>query len=446
MLQQQQERLAEAFRDRLGGFVREALEDPVVIEVMVNGCGRVWLDTMDRGRIATSTVSLGEGIVAGVQHLDPAGADRIKLHELAAIGIKSARLIDLNVMIDLHARCRRGNDTVRGTDDLGCRAIVLDEMNGFRLVVRFKPADEFDRGAIESIDILIIVADGEEAETAVIIFERSAGDGRDQVIGSPADILILIDEDPDQSRPSATSQNACKGAIALIHSLSLFGTTAKTEPQHDSWPPTWRLPSGAIQVDASYKEPARQKLVDKSTRAVAFLAIMIAVLGHAQWPFPELTVLILRAASAEASAAIPELAAARLIIGMFAVGIIIGAYRLSLAALGLDQGRTRVTFEHDSIVIDGHVFDRRVSHGFDLEQHHLSKQEDHRDRQQQISTPLYYRESYVATFQYGERRIEIAEILGKKAATRLIGRLQCLQKARTDAVIHPCDIPASRRS
>jgi Flp pilus assembly CpaF family ATPase len=54
MLQQQQHRLADAFRHRLGGFVREALGDPNIIEVMVNDSGRVWLDTLDRGRIARS--------------------------------------------------------------------------------------------------------------------------------------------------------------------------------------------------------------------------------------------------------------------------------------------------------------------------------------------------------------------------------------------------------
>lgn len=218
-----------------------------------------------------------------------------------------------------------------------------------------------------------------------------------------------------------------------MHNLSFIGTTAKAEPQHDPWPPTWRLPSGAIQVDASYQEPARQKLVDKSTRAVVFLATMIAVLAHAQWPFPELTGLALRFFDVGTNATIPELVAAKLIIGMLAVVVIVGIYRLGLAVLGLDQGKTRVVFGHGSIVIDGHAFDRRVSHGFDLEPHHFGKQEDHRDRQQQISTPLYYRNSYVVTFQYGDRRIETAEIMGKRAATKLVSRLQRLQKVAVDA-------------
>ena len=51
--------------------MREALEDPTVIEVMVNGCGRVWLDTLDRGRIATDTVmhpAAAEAIIRLVAH------------------------------------------------------------------------------------------------------------------------------------------------------------------------------------------------------------------------------------------------------------------------------------------------------------------------------------------------------------------------------------------
>ena len=155
---------------------------------------------------------------------------------------------------------------------------------------------------------------------------------------------------------------------------------------------------------------------------------MITVLAHAQSPFPELAGLALQAIDVGTNVAIPELIAAKLMIGMLAVGVIVGIYRLGLAALGLDQGKTRVVFGRGSIVINGHAFDRRVSHGFDLEPHHHGKREDHRDRQQQISTPLYYRDSFVVTFQYGDRRIGIAEIMGKKAATKLVSRLQMLQK------------------
>ena len=94
----------------------------------------------------------------------------------------------------------------------------------------------------------------------------------------------------------------------------------------------------------------------------------------------------------ETNIAIPELVAAKLIIGMLAVVVIVGIYRLGLAALGLDQGRTQVVFGNGSIVIDGHAFDRRVSHGFDLEPHHLAS-----ERIIEIGSSRYPRRSTTGT-------------------------------------------------
>ena len=49
-----EQRLIEAFHTQLGPAIREALDCPTVVEVMVNECGRVRLDTVDRGRIETA--------------------------------------------------------------------------------------------------------------------------------------------------------------------------------------------------------------------------------------------------------------------------------------------------------------------------------------------------------------------------------------------------------
>jgi len=48
-----EQRLIEAFHTQLGPAIREALDCPTVVEVMVNECGQVRLDTVDRGRIET---------------------------------------------------------------------------------------------------------------------------------------------------------------------------------------------------------------------------------------------------------------------------------------------------------------------------------------------------------------------------------------------------------
>ena len=48
-----EQRLIDAFHAQLGPAIRDALDCPTVVEVMVNDCGRVRLDTVDRGRIET---------------------------------------------------------------------------------------------------------------------------------------------------------------------------------------------------------------------------------------------------------------------------------------------------------------------------------------------------------------------------------------------------------
>ena len=51
-----EQRLIDAFHAQLGPAIREALDCPTVIEVMVNDCGRVRLDTIDKGRIETAYI------------------------------------------------------------------------------------------------------------------------------------------------------------------------------------------------------------------------------------------------------------------------------------------------------------------------------------------------------------------------------------------------------
>ena len=66
-----EQRLIDAFHAQLGPAIREALDCPTVIEVMVNDCGRVRLDTIDKGRIETAyTMPPGsaEAIIRLVAH------------------------------------------------------------------------------------------------------------------------------------------------------------------------------------------------------------------------------------------------------------------------------------------------------------------------------------------------------------------------------------------
>lgn len=66
-----EQRLIEAFHTQLGPTIREALDCPTVVEVMVNECGRVRLDTIDRGRIETAyrmSSESAEAIIRLVAH------------------------------------------------------------------------------------------------------------------------------------------------------------------------------------------------------------------------------------------------------------------------------------------------------------------------------------------------------------------------------------------
>ncbi len=66
-----EQRLIDAFHAQLGPAIRDALDCPTVVEVMVNDCGRVRLDTIDKGRIETSYVmpaGATEAIIRLVAH------------------------------------------------------------------------------------------------------------------------------------------------------------------------------------------------------------------------------------------------------------------------------------------------------------------------------------------------------------------------------------------
>jgi hypothetical protein len=51
--------------------------------------------------------------------------------------------------------------------------------------------------------------------------------------------------------------------------------------------------------------------------------------------------------------------------------VIVGSYRLALAALGLDRSRLSVTLEQGRIIIKGQSYDYRTAGGFELEPHPL---------------------------------------------------------------------------
>ena len=99
-------------------------------------------------------------------------------------------------VLGLHPLPRRFDHRVGRCDDVARGAVVADEVGRLRSVVGFETADELDRGAVEGVDVLVVVADGEERELAVLVLPRAPGQRRDQVVLRRIDILILVHQDP----------------------------------------------------------------------------------------------------------------------------------------------------------------------------------------------------------------------------------------------------------
>jgi len=232
----------------------------------------------------------------------------------------------------------------------------------------------------------------------------------------------------------------------LIRDLPFFGGRAKSEPNRDPWPPTWRLSSGAIRVEASFKEPGRQKLVDKATKAVAFLALAFIVLGRDYWPWSDLVRVVLTFIAGNDPVPVTELAAAWLLVAVTGLGAIVGSFRLLLAALGVDHGQIALVFNRDHMLINNRAFERRSVTSFELEPHHLGKIEGHNEKRYGQATNLYYRDAYTIILHYGERRIEIAHVHGRKRAAALLARLQELKKHVNETGLNPTHTSAEQRA
>ena len=99
-------------------------------------------------------------------------------------------------MAGLHA-LRGGRDHHVGRiDDVGGRAVVLDQVDRARGIVRLEAPDERDRRPLEGVDVLVVVADRKQAEAAVLVFGGPPCDGGDQLVLVRSDVLVLVHQDP----------------------------------------------------------------------------------------------------------------------------------------------------------------------------------------------------------------------------------------------------------
>lgn len=99
-------------------------------------------------------------------------------------------------MPSLHSVASRGNYAIGGINDMPSRPVVVGQELRLGFVIGLELADETDRGASESINVLVIVAHSEEAQAQVRIIQGSTSNSGDQGVFLWSDVLILIDQDP----------------------------------------------------------------------------------------------------------------------------------------------------------------------------------------------------------------------------------------------------------
>ena len=64
------------------------------------------------------------------------------------------------------------------------------------MIVRFEAADVLDRCSSKRIDVLVVISYGEEAQPAVWVIQRPAGDRGDQLVLQPTNVLVFVDKYP----------------------------------------------------------------------------------------------------------------------------------------------------------------------------------------------------------------------------------------------------------
>ena len=140
--------------------------------------------------------SLDGPVLGHAQDLHAPPPELVEPRKLAAPRVLPSAPVHHDVVAGLHA-LRGGRDKHVGRiDDVGSRAVVLDQVDRARGKVRLEAPDERDGRPLEGVYVLVVVADREQAEPAVLVLGGPPGDGGDQFVLVRPDVLVLVDQDP----------------------------------------------------------------------------------------------------------------------------------------------------------------------------------------------------------------------------------------------------------
>ena len=145
------------------------------------------------------------GICGQFQQVHAPAGDGVVRAKCAACGVVFAQVVDADGFVCLHAPGGGGDEGVGGGDDVGGGAVVFHQQGALGVVVRLKAADEAHVGVVEGVDVLVVVANGENAQAVLFAGQRFAGKGADEFVGGVVDVLIFVDEQIAAARQRAVA-------------------------------------------------------------------------------------------------------------------------------------------------------------------------------------------------------------------------------------------------
>jgi len=122
---------------------------------------------------------------------------RVEPREAPARRLRRPDTVDADRLIGLHALAVAPDERIGRRDDVRAAAVVLDQIVQLGGVVLLEPPDVLDAGAAEGVDVLVVVADGEQREPGVlaVVLQGAPGDGAHQPVLLGVDVLVLVHQD-----------------------------------------------------------------------------------------------------------------------------------------------------------------------------------------------------------------------------------------------------------
>ena len=246
----------------------------------------IGLERRETLKLRHHDLRLRDRVPARRKNLDTPPCHGVERLPRAARRVLGADLVDVDGTPGLHPLPRRLDHRVGGLDDVAGGAVVTDEIGSIRPVIRFEATDELDRGAAEGVDVLVVVADGEERELAVLVLPRAPSERRDQVVLRPVDVLILVHQYPAEPcqkplplliglfrQQALAAQQRCRAAHHLIEHLVVGSLGPASEARA-------REPHG--EPVAGEHGHAARVVADQRVQAAADVDRRVAVIGKRQ--------------------------------------------------------------------------------------------------------------------------------------------------------------------